>query len=82
MSGGNSAARGIVYGQRPIRFVEDVGVIATIPGLGVVPVLTIEQIVPKLTRVFSAFKTERLRGELFGDYCTRVGMTKLKELVG
>jgi sulfite reductase (ferredoxin) len=42
----------------------------------------IEQIVPKLTKVFSAFKTERLNGELFGDYCTRVGMSKLKELVG
>jgi sulfite reductase (ferredoxin) len=42
----------------------------------------IEQLVPKLARVFSAFKEERVNGELFGDYCTRIGSNKLKELVG
>lgn len=42
----------------------------------------IEQLVPKVTRVFAAFKTERSNGELFGDYCTRIGLIKLKELVG
>jgi sulfite reductase (ferredoxin) len=42
----------------------------------------IEQIVPKLTRVFAAFKAERSNGELFGDYCSRIGLIKLKELVG
>jgi len=42
----------------------------------------IEQIVPKLARVFASFKAERSNGELFGDYCTRVGLTKIKELVG
>ncbi len=42
----------------------------------------IEQIVPKLARIFTAFKAERSNGELFGDYCTRIGLMKLKELVG
>ncbi len=37
---------------------------------------------PKLTKVFAAFTAERTTGELFGDYCTRVGMPKLKELIG
>ncbi len=39
----------------------------------------IEQIVPKLARIFTAFKAN---GELFGDYCSRIGLIKLKELVG
>lgn len=42
----------------------------------------IEQIVPKLSKVFAAFAAERSKGELFGDYCTRVGLPKLKELIG
>jgi sulfite reductase (ferredoxin) len=42
----------------------------------------IDQIVPKLSKVFSAFAQERAKGELFGDYCTRVGLPKLKELIG
>lgn len=42
----------------------------------------IDQIVPKLSKVFSAFASERSKGELFGDYCTRVGLPKLKELIG
>ena len=42
----------------------------------------IDQIVPKLAKVFAAFASERAGGELFGDYCTRVGLAKLKELVG
>jgi sulfite reductase (ferredoxin) len=42
----------------------------------------IEQIVPKLAKVFSAFKAERKGTELFGDYCSRIGIEKLKELVG
>ena len=42
----------------------------------------IEQLVPKLAKVFAAFKTERKGDELFGDYCDRVGLAKLKELVG
>ena len=42
----------------------------------------IEQIVPKLKAVFTAFKAERTSGELFGDYCTRVGLERLKSLVG
>ena len=42
----------------------------------------IEQLVPKLSRVFAAFKAERFNGELFGDYCSRIGMTKVQELVG
>ena len=41
----------------------------------------VEQIVPKLRRVFAAFKAERAAGELFGDYCARVGTEKLQELV-
>lgn len=42
----------------------------------------IEQIVPKLAKVFAAFKVERHNGELFGDYCTRIGLGRLKELIG
>ena len=42
----------------------------------------IDQIVPKLAKVFTAFKSERAKGELFGDYCTRVGLAKVKELIG
>jgi len=41
-----------------------------------------DQIVPKLSKVFAAFKSERGTGELFGDYCTRVGLAKVKELIG
>jgi sulfite reductase (ferredoxin) len=41
----------------------------------------IEQIVPKLARIFAAFKTERANGELFGDFCARVGLERLKALV-
>jgi sulfite reductase (ferredoxin) len=42
----------------------------------------IEQIVPKLAKVFAAFKAERVDGELFGGYCARVGLERLKALVG
>jgi sulfite reductase (ferredoxin) len=42
----------------------------------------IDQIVPKLTKVFAAFKAERSDGELFGDFCTRVGLERVKALVG
>ena len=42
----------------------------------------IEQIVPKLKSIFAAFKTERMNGESFGDYCTRVGIERLKGLIG
>ncbi len=42
----------------------------------------IEQIVPKLAKVFAAFKAERVGSELFGDFCTRIGLEKVKELVG
>jgi sulfite reductase (ferredoxin) len=42
----------------------------------------IDQIVPKLARVFAAFKAERRTGERFGDYCDRIGLEKVKQLVG
>ena len=42
----------------------------------------IDQIVPKLAKVFTAFKAERVGAELFGDYCTRIGLEKVKELIG
>jgi sulfite reductase (ferredoxin) len=42
----------------------------------------VEQIVPKLRTVFSAFKAERTAGEAFGDYCTRVGHERLLALIG
>src|SRR5204862_3985235 len=32
----------------------------------------IDQIVPKLAKVFAAFKAERAKDEPFGDYCTRI----------
>ncbi len=41
----------------------------------------IEQLVPKLARVFAAFQAERSNGELFGDFCTRIGLDRLKGLV-
>ncbi len=41
----------------------------------------IEQIVPRLARVFAAYKAERTPGEPFGYYCARVGVERLKELV-
>ena len=44
--------------------------------------MPIEQIVPKLAKIFTAFKAERTPAELFGDYCRRMGLDKLKELVG
>ena len=40
----------------------------------------IEQIAPRLSKVFAAFKAERAGQELFGDYCTRVGLEKVKSL--
>ncbi len=42
----------------------------------------VEQIVPKLATIFAAFKAERAAGEAFGDYCERVGLAKLKEILG
>jgi sulfite reductase (ferredoxin) len=40
-----------------------------------------DQIVPRLTKVFKAFAAERNGPELFGDYCERVGIEKLKQIV-
>jgi sulfite reductase (ferredoxin) len=42
----------------------------------------IDQVVPKLKSVFAAFKQERTPGEMFGEYCARVGHERLKALVG
>lgn len=42
----------------------------------------IEQIVPKLKTIFTAFKAERTPGEAFGDYCTRVGIERLQGMIG
>lgn len=42
----------------------------------------IGSIVPKLAKVFAAFKAERTNGEAFGDYVTRIGLAKVKELIG
>jgi sulfite reductase (ferredoxin) len=42
----------------------------------------VEQLVPRLAKVFAAFKAERQNGELFGDYCARVGLDRVKQLVG
>ena len=41
-----------------------------------------EQLVPRLTTIFRAFKDERATGEDFGGYCDRVGVEKLRELIG
>jgi sulfite reductase (ferredoxin) len=41
-----------------------------------------EQVVPKLTHILRAYKAERQPGELFGEYCERVGMDKLRVLIG
>ena len=40
-----------------------------------------DQIVPRLAKVFKAFAAERNGPELFGDYCERVGIEKLKQIV-
>ena len=42
----------------------------------------VEQIGPKLTTLFTKYKTERADGELFGDYCDRVGLAALQAAVG
>jgi sulfite reductase (ferredoxin) len=42
----------------------------------------IDQIVPKLKTIFTAFKAERTPGEMFGDYCARVGLERLQGMVG
>ena len=42
----------------------------------------IDKIPEKLTALFTRFKAERQGGELFGDYCERVGLAALKETVG
>jgi sulfite reductase (ferredoxin) len=42
----------------------------------------IEQIVPKLRKVFEGFKSERADGELFGTYCRRVGLERLQAMIG
>lgn len=42
----------------------------------------IDQLPGKLGNVFKAFKAERLHGELFGDYCHRVGIHRLQEILG
>ncbi|MCI0700164.1 MAG: NADPH-dependent assimilatory sulfite reductase hemoprotein subunit [Planctomycetia bacterium] len=41
-----------------------------------------DQLVPKLAKVFAAFASERTARESFGDFCTRIGLAKLKELIG
>jgi sulfite reductase (ferredoxin) len=41
-----------------------------------------DQIVPKLRTIFEHFKGEREKGELFGAYCDRVGLDRLKAMVG
>lgn len=42
----------------------------------------IEQLPGKLGNVFKAFKAERQGTELFGDYCHRVGLNRLQEILG
>jgi sulfite reductase (ferredoxin) len=39
------------------------------------------EIVPKLKAVFGTFRAERSAGESFGDYCTRVGVDRLKRVL-
>jgi sulfite reductase (ferredoxin) len=41
----------------------------------------IEQIVPRLAKVLAAFRAERHAGESFGDFCTRVGLERLQQLM-
>jgi hypothetical protein len=40
-----------------------------------------EQLAPKLKVILTAFKAERQGKELFGDYCDRVGLERLKALI-
>jgi sulfite reductase (ferredoxin) len=40
------------------------------------------EIVPTLAPVLERFRTERLPGEAFGDYCQRVGQERLQALAG
>ena len=42
----------------------------------------IEQLPGKLGNVFKAFKAERQGTELFGDFCHRVGLNRLQEILG
>ena len=41
----------------------------------------IEQIAPKLGLIFAKFKEEREDGEVFGAYCERVGLERLKAMI-
>ena len=42
----------------------------------------VEQIIPKLKTILTAFKAERQGSEAFGDYCNRVGLERLRTLSG
>jgi sulfite reductase (ferredoxin) len=39
------------------------------------------EIAPRLRPLFESYRETRQRGETFGDYCDRVGIETLKELV-
>ena len=41
-----------------------------------------EQIVPKLLKLFTAFKADRAGDEGFGDFCTRIGVEKARSIIG
>jgi sulfite reductase (ferredoxin) len=41
-----------------------------------------DQLIPRLTIILRTFREERTVGEHFGDYCTRVGIDRLRKLVG
>ena len=42
----------------------------------------LDQVPAKLATLFTRFKAERGEGELFGDFCERVGLDSLRETVG
>ncbi len=44
--------------------------------------IPLDQVPAKLTALFTQYKADRRTGERFGDYCERVGVGALKELVG
>jgi sulfite reductase (ferredoxin) len=42
----------------------------------------IDQIAPRLGKIFAGYKADREKGEAFGAYCTRLGPEKLLAMLG
>lgn len=50
-------------------------------GVAVADLVPSKEIVPTLYSVLTAFRSERLSGEHFGDYCHRIGPERVRQLI-